>query len=91
MTFARLILNSMWASENGQNLLTKMASEGVKYSDARISNTRAVKNLFLLYIFVHYSTRPIYDVSMSLCCWPPSVDICNILPGFLWQPLLTSC
>ena len=39
-------------------------------------------------IFVHYSTRPIYDVSMNLFCWPPSVDIFNILPGFLWQPLL---
>ena len=38
-------------------------------------------------IFVHYSTRPIYDVSMNLFCWPPSVDIFNILPGFLWQPL----
>ena len=25
---------------------------------------------------------------MSLFCWPPSVDIFNILPGFLWQPLL---
>ena len=88
MNFARLILSSMWASENGQNLLTKMASEGVKYSDARISNTRAVKNLFLLYLSI---TPPIYDVSMNLFCWPPSVDIFNILPGFLWQPLLTSC
>ena len=39
-------------------------------------------------IFVHYSTRPIYDVGMNLFCWPPSVDIFNILPGFLWQPLL---
>ena len=39
-------------------------------------------------IFVQYSTRPIYDVSMNLFCWPPSVDIFNILPGFLWQPLL---
>ena len=39
-------------------------------------------------IFVHYSTRPIYDVSMNLFCWPPSVDIFNILPGFFWQPLL---
>ena len=39
-------------------------------------------------IFVHYSTRPIYDVSMNLFCWPPSVDIFNILRGFLWQPLL---
>ena len=39
-------------------------------------------------MFVHYSTRPIYDVSMNLFCWPPSVDIFNILPGFLWQPLL---
>ena len=39
-------------------------------------------------IFVHYSTRPIYDVSMNLFCWPPSVDIFNILPGFLRQPLL---
>ena len=29
-------------------------------------------------IFVHYSTRPIYDGSMNLFC----------LPGFLWQPLL---
>ena len=38
-------------------------------------------------IFVHYSTRPIYDVSIKLFCWPPSVDIFNILPGFLWQPL----
>ena len=35
------------------------------------------------------STRPNYDVSMNLFCWPPSVDIFNILPGFLWQPLLT--
>ena len=43
-------------------------------------------------IFIHYSIRPIYDVSMNLFCWPPSVDIFNILPGFLWQPLLTqSC
>ena len=39
-------------------------------------------------IFAHYSTRPIYDVSMNLFCWPPSVDFCNILPGFLWQPFL---
>ena len=39
-------------------------------------------------IFVHYSTRPIYDVSMNLFCWPPSIDIFNTLPGFLWQPLL---
>ena len=39
-------------------------------------------------IFVHYSTRPIYDVSMNLFCRPPSVDIFNISPGFLWQPLL---
>ena len=41
-------------------------------------------------IFVHYSTRPIYDVSMNLFCWPPSFDIFNILPGFLWQPLLSA-
>ena len=41
-------------------------------------------------IFVHYSTRPICDVSMNLFCWPPSVDIFNILPGFLWQPLLSN-
>ena len=39
-------------------------------------------------IFVQYSTRPICDVSMNVFCWPPSVDIFNILPGFLWQPLL---
>ena len=39
-------------------------------------------------IFAHYSTRPICDVSMNLFCWPPSVDIFNILHGFLWQPLL---
>ena len=39
-------------------------------------------------IFVQYSTRPIYDVGMNLFCWAPSVDIFNILPGFLWQPLL---
>ena len=39
-------------------------------------------------IFVHYSTRPIYDVSKKLFCWPPSVDIFKILPRFLWQPLL---
>ena len=39
-------------------------------------------------ILVHYSTRPIYDGSMNLFCWPPSVDIFNISPGFLWQPLL---
>ena len=45
-----------------------MASEGVELSDARISNTRAVKNLYLVYFFVHYSTRPIYDVSMNLFC-----------------------
>ena len=25
---------------------------------------------------------------MSIFCWPLSVDIFNILPGFLWQPLL---
>ena len=31
-------------------------------------------------IFVHYSTSPIYDVSMNLFWWP----------GFLWQPLLTT-
>ena len=41
-------------------------------------------------IFVHYSTRPIYDVSMNLFCWPPSADIFNILPGFLWQSLLSA-
>ena len=68
MNFARLILSSMWASENGQNLLTKMASEGVKYSDARISNTRAVKNLFLLYLSI---TPP--DLFMMLV-WTYSVD-----------------
>ena len=39
-------------------------------------------------IFVYYSTRPIYDISMNLFCWPPSDDIFNILPGFLWQALL---
>ena len=39
-------------------------------------------------IFVHYSTRPIYDVGMNLFCGSPSVDIFNILPGFLWQPFL---
>ena len=39
-------------------------------------------------IFVHYSTRPIYDVSVNLFCWPPSVDIFNILPDVLSQPLL---
>ena len=38
-------------------------------------------------IFVHYSTRPIYDVSVNLFCWPPSVDIFNILPDVLSQPL----
>ena len=31
----------------------------------------------------------IYDISMNLFCWPPSADIFNILPGFLWQPLLS--
>ena len=40
-------------------------------------------------IFVHYTTWPIYDVSMNLFCWPPSFDIFNILPGFLWPPLLS--
>ena len=40
-------------------------------------------------IFVQYSTRPICDVSMNLFCWPPSVDIFNFLPGFLWQALLS--
>ena len=30
INFPSLILKSLWASENGQNLLTKMASEGVK-------------------------------------------------------------
>ena len=80
MNFARLILRSLWASENGQNLLTKMASEGVKYSDARISNTRAVKNLFLLYLSI---TPPkLSMIPITLFCWPPSVDIFNILPGF---------
>ena len=39
-------------------------------------------------MFLQYSTRPIYDVSMNLFRWPPSVDIFNTLPGFLWQPLL---
>ena len=39
-------------------------------------------------IFVQYSTRPFYDDSVNLFCWPPSVDIFNTLPGFLWQPLL---
>ena len=88
MTFARLILKSMWASENGQNLLTKMASEGV--SDARISNTRAAKNLFLLYLSI---TPP--DLFMMLVwtysVYPLPLTFFNILPGFLWQPLLTSC
>ena len=42
-------------------------------------------------IFVQYSTRPmIYDVSMKLFCWLPSVDSFNILPDFLWQPLLNN-
>ena len=27
---------------------------------------------------------------MNLFCRPPSVDIFNILPGFLWQPLLNT-
>ena len=39
-------------------------------------------------IFVHYSIRPIYDVSVNLFCWPPSVVIFNILPDVLSQPLL---
>ena len=78
----------MWVSEKGENLLIKMASEGVEWSDARISNTRAVNEEPMFGIFVHYSTRSIYGVSMNLFCWPPSVDIFNILPGFLWQPLL---
>ena len=39
-------------SENGENLLIKMASEVVEQSDARISNTRAVKNLCLLYLSI---------------------------------------
>ena len=33
-------------------------------------------------IFVHYSTRPIYDVSMNLFCRPPSVDIFNNFARF---------
>ena len=38
--------------------------------------------------FVHYFTWPMHDVSMNfIFCWPPSVDIFNILPAFLWQPL----
>ena len=66
-----------------------MASEGVEKSDARICNTRAVKNLCLIYLSI---TPP--DLSMMLV-WtysvdPLSVDIFNILPGFLWQPLLNS-
>ena len=64
-----------------------MASEGVQQSDARISNTRAVKNLYLLYLSI---TPP--NLSMMLV-WaysvdPLSVDFFNILPGFLRQPLL---
>ena len=56
MNFARLILRSLGTSKNGLNFLTKMASEGVKESDARISNifsnTIAVKNLCLLYLSI---------------------------------------
>ena len=48
-------------SENGENLLIKMASEGVEQSDARISNTRAVKNLCLVYLS---NTPP--DITMML-------------------------
>ena len=64
-----------------------MASEGVKESDARISNARAVKNVCLLYLSI---TRP--NLSMMLV-WAYSVDpfpltFFNILPGFLRQPLL---
>ena len=59
-----------------------MASEGVE----SLIQRRSEEPMFG--IFVHYSTKPIYDVSMNLFCWPPSVDIFNILPGFLWQPLL---
>ena len=39
-------------------------------------------------LFVHDFTLPIYDVSLNLFCWAPSVDIFNISPAFLWQPLL---
>ena len=87
MNFACLILRSLWASENGQNLLTKMASEGVKESDARISNRRVMKNVCLLFLSI---TPP--NLSMMLV-WAFSVDpfpltFFNILPGFLKQPLL---
>ena len=65
---ACLILTSLWASENGQNLLAKMASEGVKESDARISNRRAMKNVCLLFLSI---TGP--NLSMMLV-WAYSVD-----------------
>ena len=50
--FARYILRVLRVSENGENLLIKMVSEGVEKSDARISNTREVKNLRLVYLSI---------------------------------------
>ena len=40
-------------------------------------------------IFAHYLTRPISMMLVwTYSVYTPSVDIFNILPGFLWQPLL---
>ena len=38
-------------------------------------------------IFVHYSTRPIYDVGMNLFRWPPSVAFLTFYPVFPEQIL----
>ena len=85
INFTCLILRSLWASENGQNLLLKWHPRGA--NNVMISLIQEQWRTYVYYI-CRYSTYPIYVVSINLFCWPPSVDIFNILPGFLWQPLL---
>ena len=76
----------LWVSKNGENLFIKMASEDVELKVMLVSLIQ-MQWRTMFGIFVHYSTRPIYDVSMNLFCWPPSLDIFSIFPGFLRQPL----
>ena len=86
MNFTCLILRSLWASENGQNLLLKWHPRGAN----NVMMVSLIQEQWRTYVYYicHYSTYPIYVVSINLFCWPPSVDIFNILPGFFWQPLL---
>ena len=47
-----------------------MSSEGVEWSDARISNTRAVKNLSGTGAHITQSCNPILALTTGICKWP---------------------